>query len=229
MCPMSQLLIALAVFFALLGVVAFIRSAYLKDKQKAPQARQDPFNTATGAKNFGPDYLGPGAVVSHGATDYVIRGSLTVNQGPYIWHEHMMDGGSGSEWLAVEVDEGQLDLVLWRTLTTAGDQAPSSRTEVDGITFLETERGHANYTSEGNTGLPPQGRLQYIDFVGTGNHGRRRLSYERYSDDSPWEISLGEALTPGELVVYPAPKSGGAPNDPGSFNDPNHPHNPYGH
>ena len=34
---------------------------------------------------------------------------------PYQWQEHMLDGGNGSQWLSVEMDEGQLDLVLWQT------------------------------------------------------------------------------------------------------------------
>jgi hypothetical protein len=74
---------------------------------------------------------------------------------------------------------------------------------VDGARVHEVERGHASYTSEGATGLPAGGEMDFIDFADAGE--TTFLSFERYAPDMPWEISSGSAVLPGELTVYPAP------------------------
>lgn len=203
-------------FFIILGLIliAFgiyaLWKAYKKSKEPRTQrpTHIDPFIDATGARKFAPDILAPGAVLSHGGTDYVVRGSLEVRQGPYVWYEHMMDGGSGSEWLGVEVDEGVLELVLWRTMNRSQQDNPQSRMEIDGVVYMETERGHADYTSKGTTGVGIQGRLQYVDYRAQADQlSQLRLSFERYGEDAPWEVSRGEVVSPGEFTVYPAPEN----------------------
>ncbi len=72
----------------------------------------------------------------------VVRGSVTFRQGPFVWWEHLLEGGDLPTWFAVEYDDGRLGLVMWVTrkdLTLrSGDPYV-----VDGITFRETERGKA--------------------------------------------------------------------------------------
>lgn len=47
-------------------------------RPKEPRGgRQDPLKFASVAPEFGPRQLGPGAIVSHGGIDYVVRGSVT--------------------------------------------------------------------------------------------------------------------------------------------------------
>ncbi|OFT87849.1 hypothetical protein HMPREF3098_08915 [Corynebacterium sp. HMSC28B08] len=205
MVNMKYVLLAIAIALVLFAIYAFFQSSQ-KKKQQAQQEmapRRDPFEGVQGAEPYGPQSLGPGAVLSRGGVDYVVRGTLTLQQGPYQWQEHMLDGGSGTSWLSVEMDEGQLDLVLWNTRKDLSLDMHSNL-EVEGVQYRRVEAGQASFTSEGNTGLPPQGQMEYGDFNASGD---RRLSLERFSPGAMWEVSLGEAMLPGDFVVYPAPRS----------------------
>ena len=103
------LLIALVVIIgAILLVVAVLamrnRDPLAEMRNNATSAPQrDPFDEVTGAAEFGPDRLAPGAIIVYGATDYVVRGTLVVQQGPFTWYEHLLDGGDGASWLGGEV------------------------------------------------------------------------------------------------------------------------------
>jgi len=57
--------------------------------------------------------LGPGAIVSHGGIDYVVRGSVTYREGPFVWWEHLLEGGDQPIWFSVEDDDGRLKLAMW--------------------------------------------------------------------------------------------------------------------
>ena len=133
------LLIALVVIIgAILLVVAVLamrnRDPLAEMRNNAASAPQrDPFDEVTGAAEFGPDRLAPGAIIVYGATDYVVRGTLVVQQGPFTWYEHLLDGGDGASWLGVEVDEGQLELVWWTTRKQA--LHPQSPLDFEGVTM----------------------------------------------------------------------------------------------
>ena len=71
------------------------------------------------------------------------------------------------------------------------------------MTFQESERGHAGYTTEGTTGLPTGGEMDYVDYANADESAL--LSFERWAPDMPWEISTGKSVLTGELTVYPAP------------------------
>ncbi len=195
-------LIGFVLFF--IAIAAFATAA--RAKKSSPAFAQfaggDPFDLVSGATDFRPTVLAPGAIISFGATDYVVRGSLTLQQGPYVWYEHMLDGGNGSSWLSVEIDEGQLELVWWVTQKGAGI-SPNSRVEFRGTTYFEQERGHARYTSAGTTGLPQTGEMRYVDLA--DETGEQRLSFEGWANDESWEVSVGRVALPGEFRVYPAP------------------------
>lgn len=202
------LLIALVVIIgAILLVVAVLamrnRDPLAEMRNNAASAPQrDPFDEVTGAAEFGPDRLTPGAIIVYGATDYVVRGTLVVQQGPFTWYEHLLDGGDGASWLGVEVDEGQLELVWWTTRKQA--LHPQSPLDFEGVTYHEGERGHAQYRSIGTTGLPQSGEMRYIDMA--DSTGELRLGFEGWANDDSWEMSTGRVVLPGEFTVYPAPK-----------------------
>ncbi len=82
---------------------------------------------------------------------------------------------------------------------------PGDQYLVDGVTFRESERGRASYTSEGMTGLPAGGEMEYLDC--TNSDKSALLSFERWGPGMSWEISTGRSVVPGELSVYPAPPS----------------------
>jgi hypothetical protein len=193
------IVIALALFVAsIIVLVVALR------KPKTPKAggRQDPlyFNAMP---QFGPRQLGPGAIVSHGGIDYVVRGSVTYRQGPFVWWEHLLEGGDQPLWLSVEDDDGRLELALWVARKDLVALQPGGDHVVDGVTFRESERGHAGYTTEGTTGLPPGGDMDFVDYANSDETAL--LSFERWAPDMPWEVSTGRSVVTGELTVYPAP------------------------
>src|ERR1700752_3002573 len=73
----------------------------------------------------------------------------------------------------------------------------------DGGTCRESERGHAGYTTEGTTGLPAGGDMDFVDYANADETAL--LSFERWAPGMPWEVSNGKSVLTGELTVYPAP------------------------
>lgn len=194
------IVIAVALFIAAILVLIY---ALKKPKTPKPGNRQDPlaFNALP---QFGPRQLGPGAIVSYGGIDYVVRGSVTYRQGPFVWWEHLLEGGSEPIWFSVEDDEGRLELAWWVKRTDLTLQ-PGGEHTVEGVTYRESERGHPGYTTEGTTGLPAGGDMDYVDYANADQSAL--LSFERWAPDMPWEISTGKTVLPGELTVYPAPSA----------------------
>jgi hypothetical protein len=156
-------------------------------------------------QQFGPRQLGPGAIISYGGVDLVVRGSVTLRQGPFVWWEHLLEGGAEPLWFSVEEDEGRLELAMWTRRDDLHLQ-PGSPHVVDGVGFTETEHGTASYTTEGTTGLPAAGDVEFVDYANAA--GDRLLGFERWAPSMPWEISVGRTVLPGELTVYPAPPAG---------------------
>ncbi|MDF5820210.1 DUF4178 domain-containing protein [Corynebacterium felinum] len=185
------------------GVGLIVRAYKIWQASKNPPSTTpvDPFAFVTGAERFSTTVIGPGAVISHGSTDYVVRGTLTCRQGPFEWYEHLLTSNKGPGWFEVEVDEGEVKLALWRTDRSA-DLSPLGQVTYEGETYTEVERGPATYTSVGTTGLPMAGEMTYVDYKGPDG---KLLSLEKYSDDSLWEVSIGHEVVPGELTIYPAP------------------------
>lgn len=203
---MGKLLVVLAAALFIASIVVLVIALRRPRRPAQPGwqgGRQDPlaFNAMP---EFGPRQLGPGAVVSHGGIDYVVRGSVTYREGPYVWWEHLLEGGDQPIWFSVEEDDGRLELAMWvdrKDLTLQ----PGGQYLVDGVTFRESERGRASYTSEGMTGLPAGGEMEYLDCTNADKSAL--LSFERWAPGMAWEVSTGRSVVPGELSVYPAPPS----------------------
>lgn len=199
---MGTLLILIAIALLIGAVVVLVIALRKPRKAGQPAGRQDPLKFAE-MPRFGPRELGPGAIVSHGGIDYVVRGSVTLREGPFVWWEHLLEGGTGDPlWFSVEEDEGRLELAMWHrqsglTLQPGGDH------QFDGVTYREVERGHASYTTEGNTGLPPAGDMAYVDYASPDRTAK--LGFEQWAPTMAWEVSVGRTVLPGELTVYPAP------------------------
>jgi hypothetical protein len=196
----GTLLIVLATALFIASIIVLV-VALRRPKTTQPGGRQDPLSF-NAAPQFGPRELGPGAIVSHGGVDYVVRGSVTYREGPFVWWEHLLEGGDQPLWFSVEEDDGRLELAMWVTRKDLVLQ-PSGVHVVDGVTFRETERGRAGYTTEGTTGLPAGGEVEFVDY--TSPDESALLSFERWAPDMPWEISTGKSVVTSELTVYPAP------------------------
>ncbi|MCT7659189.1 DUF4178 domain-containing protein [Mycobacterium deserti] len=199
---MDTLLILLAIILLAAAAVVVVVALRRPKKPQTPTDREDPLKFAASMPQFGPRQLGPGAIVSHGGIDYVVRGSVTLRQGPFVWWEHLLEGGSEPVWFSVEEDEGRLELVMWTRRNDLGLQ-PGGAVVVDGITYQEVEQGRASYTTEGTTGLPAGGDMDFVDYGDASESNL--LGFERWAPDMPWEVSVGKPVVPGELTVYPAP------------------------
>ena len=198
---MGTVLVVIAAALFIASVVVLV-IALRRPKAQAPRgARRDPlaFNAMP---EFGPRQLGPGAIVSYGGVDYVVRGSVTYREGPFVWWEHLLEGGDQPIWFSVEEDDGRLELAMWVSRKDVTLQ-PGGPYVIDGVTFHESERGHASYTTEGTTGLPAGGDMEFIDCANSDESAL--LSFERWAPDTPWEVSTGKPVRPGELTLYPAP------------------------
>jgi hypothetical protein len=197
---MGTVLLALAAVLFIAAVFVFV--AALRRPKKPSSGRQDPLAFTTAAPQFGPRQLGPGAIVSHGGVDYVVRGSVTYREGPFVWWEHLLEGGDEPIWFSVEDDDGRLELAMWTARKDLLLQ-PGGQHDVEGVTYTESERGHAGYTTEGTTGLPTGGEMDFVDYASADKTAL--LSFERWAPDMPWEVSTGKSVLTGELTVYPAP------------------------
>jgi Domain of unknown function (DUF4178) len=197
----GTLLLALAAVLFIASIVVLVIALRRPKKPAHPAGRQDPLSF-NAMPQFGPRQLGPGAIVSYGGVDLVVRGSVTFREGPFVWWEHLLEGGHQPIWLSVEEDDGRLELAMWVTRKDLTLQ-PGDQYVIDGVAFHETERGRASYTTEGTTGLPAGGEMEFLDCANAGETAL--LSFERWAPDMPWEISTGKYVVPGELTVYPAP------------------------
>lgn len=200
--------IALVVFGCLLLVAALIVLFVALRRPKTPSGthgRQDPLSF-NAMPQFGPRQLGPGAIVSYGGIDYVVRGSVTYHEGPFVWWEHLLEGGDQPVWFSVEEDDGRLELAMWVKGRQDLGLQPDGQQVVDGVAYREVEHGHAGYTTEGTTGLPAAGDMDFVDYANADKSAL--LSFERWAAGEPWEISTGKPVLSGELTVYPAPPAG---------------------
>ena len=199
---MESFLVIVALLLFLASIVVLVKAMQRSRTPKPPAARQDPLNFGE-MPTFGPRELGPGAIVSYGGIDYVVRGSVTLRQGPFVWWEHLIEGGEGTPiWFSVEEDEGRLELTLWYPRKDLQLQ-PGGEHVVDEVRFREAERGQASYTTEGTTGLPAGGDMDFVDYA--NDDESVLLGFERWAPTMPWEVSYGKTVSPGELTVYPAP------------------------
>ncbi|WP_428340257.1 DUF4178 domain-containing protein [Mycobacterium sp.] len=197
---MGTVLLVLAAALFIAAVVVFVVA--LRRPKQPHSGRQDPLAFAAAAPQFGPRQLGPGAIVSHGGIDYVVRGSVTYREGPFVWWEHLLEGGDEPIWFSVEEDDGRLELAMWTARKDLQLQ-PGGEHVIEGLTYNESERGHAGYTTEGTTGLPAGGEMDFVDYASADKTAL--LSFERWAPDTPWEVSTGKSVLTGELTVYSAP------------------------
>ncbi|OSC37534.1 DUF4178 domain-containing protein [Mycobacterium decipiens] len=198
---MGSLLVVLAVALFIAAIIVLVVALRRPKTAPEPGGRRDPlaFNAMP---QFGPRQLGPGAVVSYGGIDYVVRGSVTFREGPFVWWEHLLEGGDQPVWFSVEEDDGRLELAMWAKRADL-DLQPGGQHVVDEVTYRQTERGRAGYTTEGTTGLPAGGDMDYVDCTNADESAL--LSFERWAPNMPWEVATGKPVLPGELTVYPAP------------------------
>lgn len=193
----------LIIFFLILigaGVAVFVRG---RSQARAPAGPAGPAPLAAGEAPAGAPSdartLKPGDVVNHEMRDYIVEGTLRLEQGGYRWAEHRLVDQGETIWLSVEDDEG-LEIVVWDRRKGTGLEPGAQTITVDGVEYTLDERGRANFTSEGVTGMAPGGRLEYADYEA----GDKRLAFERGEGEESWEVSVGEVIAEARLDIYPS-------------------------
>lgn len=141
-----------------------------------------------------------GDVVHHEGRDWIVDGSLRYEQGGSRWEEHKLVDGEDVLWISVEDDE-RLEIALWQRLRLGELEPGAPSVTHEGASYELEERGHANFTAEGNTGTAGGGRMEYADYVAADG---RLLGFERFGEGAPWEVSTGRAISEHEVDVYPA-------------------------
>jgi type II secretory pathway pseudopilin PulG len=138
-------------------------------------------------------------VVNFEGRDFVVQGSIHYNQDGSTWEDHLLVDGTTKRWLSVEDDEG-LQITLWEKLVDPDLQPGEKRILYGGSTYVLEEQGHASFTTEGETGTATSGRYEYADYEAD----EKRLSFERYGEDSGWELATGRVIPEAALDIYPS-------------------------
>ena len=58
----------------------------------------------------------------------MVRGSVTYREGPFVWWEHLLEGGDQPIWFSVEDDDGRLKLAMWVTRKDLARCSPAAST-----------------------------------------------------------------------------------------------------
>ncbi len=181
------------------GVVVWLRGRSAGRRDERPSIATAPQPPAPS----GVRTLKPGDVVNIEAADFIVEGTLRLEQDGFRWEEHRLVDGDRSRWLSVEDDEG-LEVVVWDRMPAGNlDPAPDAITH-DGVQYRLLERGHASFTAEGSTATARSGRMEYAEYAA----GDRRLAFERYGADAGWELGVGVVLSEHALDIYPARERG---------------------
>jgi len=186
------LLIVLLILVVIAGIVVLGR----RRRDAAPAPRVDPL--ADYPEVYDPHKIGVGDIITYAGIDHVVRGTITLDQEGYRWHEHLLDGSTGRRWLTVEDDEGELEMTLWMRREGTGLE-PGGDVVLDDRVYRKIEHGSAQYTAEGTTGTAPSGSMDYADYETADKTGL--LAFERWAKTASWEVSTGRAVTRGELTV----------------------------
>jgi hypothetical protein len=190
--------------FVLILVAVAVAVVIWLQRRRRPTSQRQPDDFIGDQHKHAADQLRQlrnGDVVEHLGHNWFVRGRVDFDEDGYRWTEHMIDDAETKRWLSIEDDEG-FKVSLWHTIPL-GDieqgQVGDRDVIVGGVAYRIQERGTARFTATGATGTAPSGTADYADYKSADG---RLLGFEKWG--SSWEISLGEALQPWELTVYPA-------------------------
>ena len=201
-------LLGLAVAVLALVVLVRVMQRRKRDQGLAERARTvDPMAAGPGTSD--PRNLKPGDIVRFSGDavrrDWVVRGTLAMDEDGYRWKEHLLDGSTAAggevrQWLSVEDGESGLELALWQR--TSGSDLTPDPAEIthEGVAFRRDERGRARYSSVGTTGAADSGEMEYADYLPAAG-GDARLSFERFSAGGSWEVSHGRVVLAESLDI----------------------------
>jgi len=140
----------------------------------------------------------------HGSPSRVIGAMYVSCQGQQWTEYRLRDSTRRTHWLSVEVRKGMtageqthLEVLLWTDVPTQGMVPARSMLIMEGVEFFPLERGTAAFRSEGSTGAPDRGLLDFADYRATDG---RLLSFERIQGGS-WTAGYAQPLAPGSITI----------------------------
>ncbi|MFD1940213.1 DUF4178 domain-containing protein [Nonomuraea sp. bgisy101] len=163
-----------------------------------------------GQGTIGSDYDDPRTIKvgdkieTHG-TAAKVRGAVHVACQGQQWTEYLLDDGSRRPvWLSVQVRHGlvstdppHLEVLLWTNVPTQGMIPARTMLIMEGVEFHPIDRGTAAFRSEGETGRPERGLLDFADYRAADG---RLLSFERVQGEG-WTASYAQPLPPGSITI----------------------------
>jgi hypothetical protein len=208
------LILSIATLVVVLG--AYIATTRQDRRPRsAPTAAEEPieFTVPSPAPVPEPpaDYLDPrtikvGDFIECQGTRSRVLGALHIStrQGDQ-WTDYLLDDGSRVyQRLSVREragrapsDPAHLEVTLWTQVPTQGMVPAKSTLIMEGVEFAPLERGTVAFRSEGTTGHPDRGLLDFADYRAADG---RRLSFERVQGQ-PWTAAYALPLPPGSIKV----------------------------
>ncbi|MER7501916.1 DUF4178 domain-containing protein [Nonomuraea pusilla] len=209
MTSMVVLGLSIATVLLLLGAFLATLRQDRKGRASAPAGEVAPVEPplpapVSATAHAGTDYADPRTIEVgdriqvHGSPARVI-GAMYVSWQGRQWTEYLLrDATRRPQWLSVEArkgDQPHLEVMLWTEVPTQGMVPAKSMLIMEGVEFHPIERGTAAFRSEGETGTPERGLLDFADYRATDG---RLLSFERIQG-GPWTACYARPLAPGSI------------------------------
>ncbi|GAA1277925.1 hypothetical protein GCM10009677_35110 [Sphaerisporangium rubeum] len=161
------------------------------------------------APHVDPDYLDPrtikvGDTVDRRGVRARVIGALHLSWQGDQWVEYLLEEGMRHyQWLSVRErgdahgELSHLEVHLWTPVPTEGMVPAKSMLIMQGVEFFPIERGTAAFRSEGTTGYPERGLIDFADYrAGDG----RLLTFNRVQGQA-WTAAHAQPLAPGSIKV----------------------------
>lgn len=148
-----------------------------------------------------PRELRVGDMVDYSGERSWVRGTVRISGragDTDTWAMHLLEMPDTKRWLSVPEEAGA-DLMLWSPLPGGESGSGSDTVTVEGTSYRLQARGSGIYHTEGTTGQPPNGTVDYARYAAADGRG---VLFERY-DGGNWRVGTGTPVRRESLVIFP--------------------------